>query len=79
MPYLGGYLILLSIAFFLIFTYFFLQRRKTEQPPKYLCRFSITLCLLLTLIQVVLGVIIPLHANDYHTSQQQLSCTNIVK
>jgi hypothetical protein len=49
------------------------MRRKEASTPKYLRRFSITLCLLLTGVQTVLGVILPIRASDYHSSQSQLT------
>jgi len=50
LSYMGGYLILISFAFGMIFTYFLLMRRKEPDTPKYLKRFGITLCLVMTLL-----------------------------
>ena len=76
--FLGGYLILFSLAFALIFIYFILMQRKLPTTPKHIRRFGITLCLILALVQIILGVVLPIRANDYRSSQDQLSGRYIV-
>ena len=70
---MGGYLILISVAFTLIFSYFLLMLRKENTTPKYIRRFGITLCIIVAGAQTILGAILPIRAKDYHSSQAQLS------
>ena len=66
---MGGMLILISIAFLLVIIYLWLTLRQEDELPIYKKRFRITLCLLLSLVQTALGVILPLRANDYRVSK----------
>lgn len=75
-PYLGGYLILVAIAFTLIFTYFLLILKIEQNIPKHHRRFVLTLSILLLVGQTAIAIIMCIRANDYRVSSDSLNSTN---
>ena len=73
LPYFGGYLTLVAIAFLLIFLYLTLSLRKEPAVPLHIRRFSLTLSIIITVGSIILFLVMCIRTNDYRREKDDIA------